>query len=208
MDERQPDQVDLSADRGVFRAEYERELGQWLRRRLGYLCIAYAVFQTLSMTMLILVSVWAQERADAPRDRVPLPTAQIERRAEAAERRADAGLPPIPGDRRAVELARELEEREKRRLERDRGAEAIVSTLDAFSELARDFTEDLRDPPKREPRHGAAPAMRPMDRWWNDALAPGGAVAAGRGEVATPADAPALASTADDARGDDAAAPP
>ena len=53
MAETEGDQ-DLASERGQFRAEYERELGQWLRRRLGYLCIAFTVFQILSVTALTL----------------------------------------------------------------------------------------------------------------------------------------------------------
>lgn len=46
--------TELQSDRGVFRAEYERELGTWLRRRLGYLCLVYSAFQILSIVLLLV----------------------------------------------------------------------------------------------------------------------------------------------------------
>ena len=46
--------TELHSDRGVFRAEYERELGTWLRRRLGHLCLVYAAFQILSVVVLLV----------------------------------------------------------------------------------------------------------------------------------------------------------
>ncbi|MEY3143598.1 MAG: Phosphoserine phosphatase RsbP [Planctomycetota bacterium] len=165
---------ELVAERGQFRAEYERELGQWLRRRLGYLCIAYTVFQILSVTALTLSSTVFS----APPAEPALPP-RVEQRAEEAERRAEAGLPLRPVDARALAAL----EAEKRRLEREQGAQAVVSTLDAFSMIARDFAEDLsgaRERPKR-----ARPAQeRMIDRWWLDD-APGGGAA-----VARPDDAP------------------
>ncbi|MFZ9879844.1 MAG: PP2C family protein-serine/threonine phosphatase [Phycisphaerales bacterium] len=188
MAQRQQDQVDLSADRGVFRAEYERELGQWLRRRLGYLCIAYALFQTVSTTVLVLAAI---SFADRPReaDLEPRDPTPIERRAEAAERRAEAGLPAVPGDRAALRAAKEIEDEERRRLERERGSEAIVSTLDAFGRLAQDWIEEVREPAPRRGRPALAPSMRPMDRWWNDG-APVRAARSTGSNLATPADAP------------------
>jgi len=53
----QGDSAEFQSDRGVFRAEYERELGQWLRRRLGWLCIAYAVFQLIGTLVLVGTAV-------------------------------------------------------------------------------------------------------------------------------------------------------
>jgi hypothetical protein len=46
--------TEFQSDRGVFRAEYERELGTWLRRRLGHLCLVYAAFQILSVAVLLV----------------------------------------------------------------------------------------------------------------------------------------------------------
>jgi hypothetical protein len=129
MAETEGDQ-DLASERGQFRAEYERELGQWLRRRLGYLCIAFTVFQILSVTALTLSAMLYTPAPEEPQ----LPT-RVERRAEEAERRAEAGLPLRPMDARALAAV----EAEKRRLEREQGAQAVVSTLDAFSMIARDF---------------------------------------------------------------------
>lgn len=182
------DTAELQNDRGVFRAEYERELGQWLRRRLGWLCIAYAVFQILSTTALILTSTRSGPFARPSQPQVLTP---IEIRADRAEKRADAGLPPKPGDARAIEVAKELEQR---RAERERGAEAVVSTLDAFSEIAKGISREVRDvatesKSAREPGGGlaGAPAVgRMADRWWEETSAP----------VATAADAPASARSA------------
>ena len=53
MAEAQGESAEFQSDRGVFRAEYERELGQWLRRRLGWLCIAYTVFQLVGTATVI-----------------------------------------------------------------------------------------------------------------------------------------------------------
>jgi hypothetical protein len=148
---------ELTAERGLFRAEYDRELGQWLRRRLGYLCVAYSVFQLLSVTMLILTSTHAISFGEQSK----LPP-RVERRAEEAERRAEAGLPLRPADARAI-AAREAEER---RIERERSADAMISTLDAFGTIARGFAQDLttrRDKPE-EPRR--APQERLLERWW------------------------------------------
>jgi hypothetical protein len=176
----------------VFRAEYERELGQWLRRRLGYLCIVYAIFQVISTTVLVLtaLAVDGTHFSSDPAPRAPTP---IEQRAEAAERRAEAGLPAVPGDRAALRAAKEIEDDERRRLERERGSEAVVSALDAFGRLAQVWIEEVRDevrePAPRRGRPPAAPSMRPMDRWWSDA-APIRAARSTESDLATPADAP------------------
>lgn len=186
---------ELVAERGQFRAEYERELGQWLRRRLGYLCIAYTVFQIISVTALTLSStVFSPPPAESE-----LPP-RVERRAEEAERRAEAGLPLRPVDARALAAV----EAETRRLEREQGAQAVVSTLDAFSMIARDFAADLsgaRDKPKR-PQN--APQERLIDKWWLDDAPPGS------GAVVRPEDAPLSAGKPDGgaAPGDGAVAAP
>jgi hypothetical protein len=185
MSERSEDRIDVPLESGALRAEYERELGVWLRRRLGYLCIAYAVFQIISVTALLIASsgVLGAESSDV---RTPTP---IERRAERAERRADAGLAPLPGDQRALVLADEMREREERRRQRERSAKAVVSTLDAFSAIAREFANDFaKEPPRRV---APAPRMVPMDRWYLDEPR--------AGAVATQADAP----RADEDRGED-----
>jgi hypothetical protein len=122
---------DFDADRGLFRAEYERELGTWLRRRLGYLCLAYAVFQLLSVTMLTLAStVFLPEFDEA------IVSPELTRRIEAAERRVESGRMREPRDAAAL-AARDAE---TRRLERERGRDAVVSTLDAFGKIAQDLT--------------------------------------------------------------------
>lgn len=166
---------ELVAERGQFRAEYERELGQWLRRRLGYLCIAYTAFQILSVTALTSSAMFYTQPPKEPQ----LP-ARVERRAEEAERRAEAGLPLRPTDARALAAV----EAEKRRLEREQGAQAVVSTLDAFSMIARDFAGDLSDARERPKRSQSPPQERLIDRWWLDDAPPGSAT------VARPEDAP------------------
>ena len=166
---------ELVAERGQFRAEYERELGQWLRRRLGYLCIAYTAFQILSVTALTSSAMFYTQPPKEPQ----LP-ARVERRAEEAERRAEAGLPLRPTDARALAAV----EAEKRRLEREQGAQAVVSTLDAFSMIARDFAGDLSDARERPKRSQSPPQERLIDRWWRDDAPPGSAT------VARPEDAP------------------
>ena len=57
MADAQGEAAEFQTDRGVFRAEYERELGQWLRRRLGWLCIAYTVFQLIGTASLLGTSL-------------------------------------------------------------------------------------------------------------------------------------------------------
>ena len=173
---------ELAAERGQFRAEYERELGQWLRRRLGYLCIVYAAFQLLSVTALTVSAMLYTAEPIEPE----LPP-RVERRAEEAERRAEAGLPMRPVDARAL-AALDAEKRrleaEKRRLEREQGAKAVVSTLDAFSIIARDFAQDLTGASDQPRRPRRAPQERLIDRWWLDDAPPGTAA------VAWPQDAP------------------
>ena len=190
MSDAADDQVEVPIETGALRAEYERELGTWLRRRLGYLCIAYVIFQIVSTAGLIFVSIGRAEQAAPTEQREPTP---IERRAEQAERRADAGLTPRPGDRRAIEIANTIREREERELEereraRARGAEAVVSSLDAFSSIVRDFADDVTSGGREQKRGArrAAPRPGPIDRWYLDA--PGESA-----ELATPADRPALA---------------
>jgi hypothetical protein len=147
---------------GQFRAEYEREMGQWLRRRLGYLCIAYAIFQILSVTALTLSSTVFRSVEEEP----ALPP-RLEQRVEEAERRAEAGLPIRPMDARALAAL----EAEKRRLERDRGAEAVVSTIDAFGTLMRDLAGDFRNERERAQRPRPPVQERLIDKWWLEGAA-------------------------------------
>lgn len=80
MADGQGDAPDFQSERGVFRAEYERELGQWLRKRLGWLCVAYAVFQVIGTMSMIRTSTWVapaefgegREAAVAPAGNTPL----------------------------------------------------------------------------------------------------------------------------------------
>lgn len=166
---------ELVVEGGQFRAEYERELGQWLRRRLGYLCLALTVYQIFSVTLLTISSTM-----DRPIPAEPSLPPRVEQRAEEAERRAEAGLPLRPIDARALAAV----EAEKRRMERDRGAEAVVSTLDAFSTIARDFAKDFGSDRERAPRPRRAPQERLIDKWWLDDSP------TGTPPVARPEDAP------------------
>jgi hypothetical protein len=50
---------DALTDAPEFRSEYERSLEQWFRRRFGWLCIAYAAFTAVSLTLLFLTVVVA-----------------------------------------------------------------------------------------------------------------------------------------------------
>jgi hypothetical protein len=68
--------TELRSDRGVFRAEYERELGTWLRRRLGQLCVVYAAFQILSIAGLLVAS--AVLEADEPSITLQTPAEPVE----------------------------------------------------------------------------------------------------------------------------------
>ena len=153
MADAQGDAADLQNDRGVFRAEYERELGKWLRRRLGWLCIAYGVFWTLSTTLVIVSTLMADQAKPA---QVAPPMSPVEIRADRAEKRAEAGLPPRPGDARAIEAARALE---KRREERERSSEAVVSTIDAFGMLAREIAQNRRHAADRQRQRTRRPVV-------------------------------------------------
>jgi len=61
MADAQGDAAEFQSDRGVFRAEYERELGQWLRRRLGWLCAVYTVFQLIGIASLLITAFVVSE---------------------------------------------------------------------------------------------------------------------------------------------------
>ena len=187
---------ELQADRGLFRAEYERELGNWLRRRLGYLCLVYTIYQLISVTALTLTSTLGSE-PDVPAESalLTLPRAQV------AERRLEEGLPLRPRD----EAALEARDAEQRRLERERSAQAVVSTLDAMSHLAKDFSEDLglRKAVARAERGRSQ--NRVVDRWWlEDAGASTGVVRAEDAPATRPDAAPKARERADDGA-DDAA---
>lgn len=45
----------------LFRSEYEQELETWLRRRFGYLCIAYVVLEAILLINQIVGAVWPPE---------------------------------------------------------------------------------------------------------------------------------------------------
>jgi hypothetical protein len=177
--------IDVPLESGAIRAEYDRELATWLRRRLGYLCIAYVVFQILSTGTLVAYSMGIIGRAET--ERAPTP---IERRAEQAERRADAGLAPRPGDERAKAIAAEIREREEIARQRERSREAVVSTLDVLSTVVKDAARGVAGSGRERRRPAPAAPMRPADRWYLEE--------SGRAGVATPADKPSL----DDESGD------
>ncbi len=103
---------ELQSEGSVFRAEYERELGQWLRRRLGLLCLVYAAFEILSTTIMILFSVAGGpsiEDVGASVAGTPAARADAPRTANGTGR-----LPPAPssdpfGDGRGDEGSRDAE---------------------------------------------------------------------------------------------------
>jgi len=65
--------TEFHSERGVFRAEYERELGQWLRRRLGWLCIAFACFQIVATSSFVLAVLGHSAAAEEPEARQSMP---------------------------------------------------------------------------------------------------------------------------------------
>lgn len=94
MADLQPEPTELQADRGIFRAEYERELGTWLRRRLGYLCLVYAAFQVLSIVVLLVAgAVLGDDDATGDLDARP---AAIETTVPEEAREADGSAAPLP----------------------------------------------------------------------------------------------------------------
>lgn len=94
MADLQPEPTELQADRGIFRAEYERELGTWLRRRLGYLCLVYAAFQVLSIVVLLVAgAVLGDDDATGDLDARP---AAIETTVPEEAREADGSAGPLP----------------------------------------------------------------------------------------------------------------
>lgn len=97
---------ELQGEGSVFRAEYERELGQWLRRRLGLLCLVYAAFEVLSTTVMILFSVAAGSGAldgeDASRESpapIVAPAGAGQRADTGIEVGADGAMPATDGIR-------------------------------------------------------------------------------------------------------------
>jgi hypothetical protein len=150
---------ELHGDRGLFRAEYERELGQWLRRRLGWLCVAYAVFQLIATVSVIVTTVWAEDLLSAQAQS----TAPTERSASTA--RAPV-LAAAAGD--AAPAAD------------DQGSTRVQTPLDAVGEIARDIAREVREPDqgatgsreRTSAETSAQPIGRMVDRWWEDAISP------------------------------------
>ena len=96
MADPQGEPSELQGERGLFRAEYERELGHWLRRRLGWLCVAYATFQVLATVSVVVTTIWAEELIEArERDRA---------RAAAMEGDSDAAASESPNARAQTPL--------------------------------------------------------------------------------------------------------
>ena len=96
MADPQGEPSELHGERGLFRAEYERELGHWLRRRLGWLCVAYATFQVLATVSVVVTTIWAEELIEArERDRA---------RAAAMEGDSDAAASESPNARAQTPL--------------------------------------------------------------------------------------------------------
>ena len=157
------DNVELPIEGGALRAEYERELGTWLRRRLGYLCVAYAAYQILSTSALVIASIGGVSPGHRLNNDTP---STLEPRAEQAEIRGQAGLAPLPGNESDIALSTELSQRETTQQQRDRSAEAVVSTLDAFSSIANDLATEVKSGFFRRRPEVTPPRMAPADRWW------------------------------------------
>ena len=142
MADAQGESAEFQTDRGVFRAEYERELGQWLRKRLGWLCIAYAVFQIGGTISLVMTSAWANGM-DAGRNPASMSTIDTDEDAEADGGgdvpESGAGKPP-----------------------------QALSPIDAVVEIAREVRKDQHGGSASP----AQPIGRMVDRWWEDTIAP------------------------------------
>lgn len=177
MSDRPGDPVENPADGGTFRAEYERELGTWLRRRLGWLCIAFALFKTFS-TVLLVVSATPMASTDAPQTIAALEEAVATELTEPAELAELAGadddapgtLTPTDASAPAGAGGDELDAVER---DRARGREAVVSSIDAFGDLLRNVADRLDDSTGR-----AAPRAK-GDAWWLESgtTAPDGSAA-------------------------------
>ena len=86
MADLQGEQSEFHSERGVFRAEYERELGQWLRRRLGWLCVAYACFQIMATGSIVFALLGQAEAREQLQPRQSLPaTSPLEAVGEIAQ---------------------------------------------------------------------------------------------------------------------------
>jgi hypothetical protein len=136
---------ELHGDRGLFRAEYERELGQWLRRRLGWLCVAYAMFQLIATVSVIVTTVWAEDLLSAQ--------AQPSPRAQTAAR--DALDAPAADDEGLT-----------------RSQTPLDAVGEIARDIAREVRKP--DQRATDARGGspAQPIGRMVDRWWEDAISP------------------------------------
>ena len=150
---------ELHGDRGLFRAEYERELGQWLRRRLGWLCVAYAVFQLIATVSVIATTVWAEDLLSAQaQSTAPTETSASTARAPVLATAAGDAAPAAD----------------------DQGSTRVQTPLDAVGEIARDIAREVREPDqsaagsreRTSAETSAQPIGRMVDRWWEDAISP------------------------------------
>ena len=110
MADPQGEPSEVHGERGLFRAEYERELGQWLRRRLGWLCIAYATFQVLATGSVVVTTIWAEDVIEA-REREQaraVAAVETERSFAAASGNARAQTPLDAVGEIARDIAREV----------------------------------------------------------------------------------------------------
>jgi hypothetical protein len=161
---------ELHGERGLFRAEYERELGQWLRRRLGWLCVAYAVFQLLATASVVVTTVWAEDLLSAQAPAVTAVTTP-----------APSRTPPLSNTATGAAAADAPTSGARGAAAQDASAQRAQTPLDAVGEIARDIAREVRDAAPRE-RPAAPPIGRMVDRWWEDAIAP--ITARGRAEAA------------------------
>lgn len=135
--------TEFNSDRGVFRAEYERELGQWLRRRLGWLCVTFAVFQIIGTVSLIITTGWALE------DR---------------RQRLEAGSQP--GGSRQADSEQADSHADKSRPAGSRGANEPASLEPRHDAAPAPTSAASTDGPRSQP------IGRIVDRWWEETISP------------------------------------
>lgn len=193
MSEGSGDNVEFPIEGGTLRAEYERELGTWLRRRLGYLCLAYAAYQILSCAALI----FASRESDLPRDDPSLRREAVVEARGARDEHGDRAPTEAQPSTNGEDAATRAELLESARAQRERSAEAVVSTLDAFSAIALDVASELKSGLFRHRPKPSNPRMMPVDRWWLDETDPPPSMADRGGSTADIGGPPAAGSSAD-----------
>ncbi len=156
MAEAQRETAEFQSERGIFRAEYERELGQWLRRRLGWLCIAYAVFQILAMVAVVITTGWSE--GDRP---------------GFASGSSGIGAERTPADDAGGELRTTEGAGDGARSGGRRPSARVNTPLDAVGEIARDIAKEVRGGNTESvDAEAPKPIGQIVDRILEDALSP------------------------------------